>query len=117
MSPAGAAREDPRQDVPVGRLQRRRGRDRELDLTGSVFGGDLRDRQTGLIEVPVYVVHEGDMLEQRGEAIGRTTAPGNAPRRGVEGDELDLRGRENLESLGLGCRLLPAQRAARAERE
>src|SRR4029450_8846167 len=95
--------EDPRQDVPVGRLQRRRGRDRELDLTGSVFGVELLDREPGLIEVPVNVIHEGDMLEQRGEAIGRTTAPGYAPGRGVEGDELDLRRRENLESLGLGC--------------
>ena len=69
---------------------------------------ELLDRQPRVVEAPVDVIHEGGMLEQRREAIGGTAVPGNASGRGVEGDELDLRGRENLEPLGLGGRLLSA---------
>ena len=113
----GAAQEDTREDVCVGRLQRRRGCHRQLDLPGPVLGVELFDRQPGVVEVSVHVVHEGGMLEQRGEAIGGPAAAGHAFPRGVERHELDLRGREDLEPVSLRGRLLAPQRAARAERE
>ena len=72
-----AAQQDPREDVRVGRLQGRGGRDRQLELARAVFGVELFDRQAGAVEIAVDVVEERRVLQQRRQTVRGASPAGD----------------------------------------
>ena len=77
-----------------------------------LFDHDARARERG-----VDLLDERRVLQQRREPVRRSSAPRHRVVDPVERHELDLRGGADLQPFGLGGRLFPAERTARAERE